>query len=95
MLKEDKLALVLCGGGSLGAYEMGVWKLLRELEIKPDIVTGTSIGALNGALVVADDYEGALNMWSTIDAEKVMVAGLNFDQEMLKGGYLSKNSKKV
>ena len=95
MANKGKLALVLCGGGSLGAYEMGVWKLLRELNIKPDIVTGTSIGALIGAMVVADDYDGALHMWNTISAEKVMVDGLNFDEEMLKGGYLAKNDKKI
>ena len=44
-------ALVLSGGGSKGSYEIGVWKALRKLHIKFDIVTGTSIGALNGALI--------------------------------------------
>ena len=43
-----KTALVLGGGGSRGAYEIGVWKALNELNIHADIVTGTSIGALNG-----------------------------------------------
>ena len=44
--------LVLGGGGSRGAYEIGVWRAARELNIEFDVVTGTSIGALNGALVV-------------------------------------------
>ena len=41
-----KRALVLCGGGSLGSDEVGVWKYLRERKITFDIVTGTSIGTL-------------------------------------------------
>ena len=45
--------LVLGGGGSRGAYEIGVWRAARELKIDFDVVTGTSIGALNGALVRA------------------------------------------
>ena len=43
-------ALVLSGGGAKGSYQLGVWKALRELNIKFDIITGTSVGALNGAL---------------------------------------------
>ena len=48
--------LVLGGGGSRGAYEIGVWRAARELKIDFDVVTGTSIGALNGALVVPVSY---------------------------------------
>lgn len=72
-----KRALVLCGGGALGAYEVGVWQYLREKKIKFDIVTGTSIGALLGALVAADDYEGALKIWKNITPEKVATDGIN------------------
>jgi NTE family protein len=54
-----KRALVLCGGGSLGSYEVGVWKYLREKQMHFDIVTGTSIGSINGAMVVMDDFEKA------------------------------------
>ena len=46
------LAVVLSGGGARGAYEAGVWKALRKLHIKYDIVTGTSIGAINGFMMV-------------------------------------------
>ena len=42
--------LVLQGGGSLGAYECGVYKTLVKHNIKFDIVSGTSIGALNAAI---------------------------------------------
>ena len=46
-----KRALVLSGGGSRGAYEIGAWQALRELGVRLDAVYGTSIGAINAALV--------------------------------------------
>ena len=46
------LAVVLSGGGAKGAYQIGVWRALRKLNIKYDIITGTSVGALNGAMMV-------------------------------------------
>ena len=49
------LAVVLSGGGARGAYEAGVWKALKKLHIKYDIVTGTSIGANNGFMMVQKD----------------------------------------
>lgn len=63
---EGKTALVLGGGGSKGAYEIGVWQALNELGIQIDIVTGTSIGAVNGALVAQNDFEIAKKSWSEI-----------------------------
>lgn len=48
--------LVLQGGGSLGAYECGVYKTLAKNNIKFDIVSGTSIGALNAAIIAAQSY---------------------------------------
>ena len=50
-----KRALVLCGGGSRGSYEIGVWQALDELGVRLDGVYGTSIGALNAALVARGD----------------------------------------
>ena len=64
--------LVLGGGGSRGAYEIGVWRAARELNIEFDVVTGTSIGALNGALVVQGDYDFAVDMWENMNYEAVM-----------------------
>lgn len=66
-----KLALVLSGGGSRGSYEIGVWQALRELQIEPDIVTGTSVGALNGAMVVQGDFDVALAMWQQLETQMV------------------------
>ncbi|WP_300609956.1 patatin-like phospholipase family protein [Trebonia sp.] len=47
-------AFVLGGGGLLGAHEVGMLRALAEAKIRPDIVVGTSIGAVNGAFVAAD-----------------------------------------
>jgi NTE family protein len=49
---QSETVLVLQGGGSLGAYECGVYKTLSKHDIKFDIVAGTSIGAVNGAIIV-------------------------------------------
>ena len=65
-------ALVLAGGGSRGAYQIGVWKALSELGWKADIVTGTSVGSLNGALYALDLYEAARDMWLQLQDADVM-----------------------
>ena len=77
-----KLGIALAGGGSKGAYEMGVWQALRELNVSYDIVTGTSIGAVNCVLMVQDDFEQALKLWSTTTAETIMKNGLNLKHDM-------------
>lgn len=66
-----KTALVLAGGGSRGAYEMGVWQALREMGIKIDIVTGTSIGSMNATLVANDSFEEARDLWLSLKTEDV------------------------
>src|ERR1700734_1923018 len=50
-----QVVLVFQGGGALGAYQGGVYQALHEAGIEPDWVVGTSIGALNGALIVGND----------------------------------------
>ena len=47
-------AFVLGGGGVLGAHEVGMLRALSEAGIAPDVVVGTSVGAINGAFVAAD-----------------------------------------
>ena len=65
-------ALVLAGGGARGSYQVGVWKALMELDWHPQIITGTSVGSLNGAMFVLDLYETARDMWLTIRSKDVM-----------------------
>lgn len=61
-----KRALVLGGGGSKGSYELGVWKALRRLNMKFDIVTGSSIGSINAALYACGEYRLAKKLWLTV-----------------------------
>ncbi|MDL2216041.1 patatin-like phospholipase family protein [Ruminococcaceae bacterium OttesenSCG-928-N02] len=77
-----KRALVFSGGGTRGSYEMGAWKALRELGYEFDIVVGASIGALNGAAYVQGDYDMAYELWQTLNIDKVMTGGLNFDYSL-------------
>ncbi len=57
-----KRALVLSGGGGRGAYHVGVLRFLEEHEWTPDIVVGTSIGAVNGAAIASGHT--AYSLWS-------------------------------
>ena len=68
----NKTAIVLAGGGSRGAYQIGVWKALREMGIDYQLVTGTSVGALNGVLMVQQEYDKALAVWENISSQQVL-----------------------
>ena len=65
-------ALVLAGGGARGSYQVGVWRALTELGWRPQIITGTSVGSLNGAMFALDLYETARDMWLTIRSQDVI-----------------------
>jgi NTE family protein len=54
---KEQIVLVLQGGGALGAYQAGVYQALMEAGIEPDWVIGTSIGAINGALIAGNPPE--------------------------------------
>ncbi|MBX9715390.1 MAG: patatin-like phospholipase family protein [Burkholderiaceae bacterium] len=55
-----QVVLVLQGGGALGAYQVGVYQALHEAGIEPDWVIGTSIGAINAALIAGNPCEQRL-----------------------------------
>ena len=67
-----KRALVLCGGGSRGAYEIGAYKALQEAGYTFDIIVGTSIGALNGALIAQGEIDFLNNLWTNMDITQVV-----------------------
>jgi NTE family protein len=58
---ERSTAFVLGGGGLLGANEVGMLRALLESGIRPDLVVGTSVGAVNGAVVAADPSLAAVD----------------------------------
>lgn len=84
-----KRAIVLSGGGGKGAYQIGFWKAIRELDISYDIVTGTSIGALNGAFMVQGNYRDAFKLWYYMDYNQVFDGGIDGSY------YTSKGRRKV
>ena len=79
-------ALALEGGGAKGAYQIGAWKALREAGVKIDAVAGTSVGALNGSLIVMGDLEKAENIWENIRYSQVMDVDDETMSRLLKGG---------
>ncbi len=77
-----KIAFVLSGGGAKGAYEIGFIKAMLELNIFPDIITGTSIGALNGCLFAQQDYQIAIDLWEHITIDQIIKDGFNLDDSI-------------
>jgi NTE family protein len=72
---DGPIAFVLGGGGVLGAVEVGMIRALLEAEIQPEIIVGTSIGAMNGALVAADPSLSVIGrlveLWASKQARDV------------------------
>lgn len=69
---DREYAIMLDGGGARGAYQIGAWKALKEAGVKINAVAGTSVGALNGALICMGDIEKAEKVWREIAFSKVM-----------------------
>lgn len=86
MLSENrKRALVLSGGGGRGAYHVGVLRFLEEHEWLPDVVVGTSIGAVNGAAIASGHTAHSLwALWQRLKTRDVQKTHLN----PLEGNYL-------
>lgn len=74
--RRCNVAFVLGGGGILGAHEVGMLRALAESSISPDLVLGTSVGAINGAFFAADPtptgVQRLIDLWCGSD-----VAGLS------------------
>ncbi len=66
----ERYGLVLAGGGGKGAYQIGAWKALKEMKVGFDAIIGVSIGSINGALIAADEYEKAVDMWKNVSIDK-------------------------
>jgi NTE family protein len=68
--KYDHVALALQGGGALGSYQAGVYEGLCDLDIEPTRIVGTSIGALNSAIIAGNTPKNRVkalkDFWNTI-----------------------------
>ncbi len=62
------LGLALEGGGARAAFHFGAYKALYDLGYRFDGIVGTSIGAINGAVIAQGDYEQGLEFWNKIDS---------------------------
>ena len=77
ILPFERVALVLQGGGALGAYQAGVYQALHEANIHVDWLCGTSIGAINGALIAGNPPEQRVErlreFWQTVTKPPVRI----------------------
>jgi len=77
-----QIVLVLQGGGALGAYQVGVYEALHDAGIEPDWVIGTSIGAINAALIAGnarDERIDRLNeFWSHVESPATLAGPLDW-----------------
>ena len=71
----DRIALVLQGGGALGAYQAGVYQAMHEAGVEPDWVSGVSIGAINSAIIAGNPPKRRLQQlqtfWELITERKI------------------------
>lgn len=75
----NHVAFVLGGGGVLGATQVGMLRALADAGVRPDLVIGTSVGALNGAALAADP-DGSLDrlseLWTSLSDSEVFSGGM-------------------
>ncbi len=83
-----RTGLVLSGGGGKGAYQIGAWKAFEEFNIKFDVISGTSIGAINGLLMSSVDVISATNIWLTLE-EKIGIDSSKLISELTLNDYNS------
>lgn len=76
--RQKKTSLIFTGGGARGAYQLGAWKAIKDMQLDRDItsVYGTSVGAINGAAFVQDDFQLASSIWLELSAQKVFADSL-------------------
>lgn len=77
--------IVLEGGGARGAYQIGAWQALIEAGIKISAVSGTSVGALNGALICMGDLKRAKKLWENISYSQIMDVDDEWMGELFQG----------
>jgi predicted acylesterase/phospholipase RssA len=72
-LRTRRLAVVLSGGGALGAYEVGVLRVLERLGIRPAILAGVSVGAINAVSWLAHDFRvrPLERVWSSLRGSEI------------------------
>jgi NTE family protein len=90
-MKSGKTGLVLEGGGARGAYQIGAYKSLIEEGYNFEGICGTSIGALNGALIAQGDSEKAYELWENIQPSELFGIPLKSWNILTEGGFKLNN----
>ena len=88
MEHTGKRALVLAGGGAKGSYQIGVWRALQELDWTPDIITGASVGTLNGCLFTMGKIQEAEDLWRSLEIHDVLEVPATLKPEELRTFFL-------
>ncbi len=78
--------IVLEGGGARGAYQIGAWRALKEAGVRYHAVAGTSVGALNGALLCMGDLERAEEIWENMTYSRVISVKDDLMKGLFEGG---------
>ena len=81
-------ALVLAGGGAKGSYQVGVWRALQELEWTPAIITGASVGTLNGCMFASGKADEVEQLWRTMENHDVLDVPTTRDADELREFFL-------
>ena len=68
---EERTALVLPGGGAKGAFQAGVLEVLREQGFTYDVISGISVGSLNGAMLATGQFEAMIEVWKQLTPKQV------------------------
>lgn len=84
---SKKYALALGGGGAKGGYEVGAWAAFEEAGIRFSAVSGTSVGALNGAMVAMGDVNAGKSVWENIRYSQVMDVDDALMDKLLHGAF--------
>lgn len=77
--------LVLEGGGAKGAYHIGAYKAIMEMGIEIGGIAGTSVGALNGAMLVQGGFDKAVELWTNMTYSRVIDANDEAIEKLKKG----------
>lgn len=86
---SKKRALILSGGGARGAYQAGVWKYISESKWRPDIICGTSVGAINAtAIGTGLNPDEIASIWRHLENRRVFKLSLWKKLSLFTGGRL-------
>jgi NTE family protein len=88
------IALLLQGGGALGAYQAGVYEALDEVHLHPDWVAGISIGAINAALIAGNPVESRVEMlrqfWESVTSSPIWSVPMAANDPLVARGDLAR-----